>query len=405
MHLAHKIRLYPTKQQASYFRKACGIRRLSYNWALARWNALYEAGEKPNIYTLKKEFNGIKNEQFPFVKEVSKCACESGFFDLQSAFSNFFRKTSAYPKFKKKGKSRDSFKLNNMNFKADGFRLTVPKLGTIRMAERLRFSGKLLSATISRQADYWFVAIAVEFESEPKTIENQEVVGVDLGLKCFGQMSCSETSQLVAPKPLRKNLKKLKRLSRSLSRKTLGSNNRRKAAQKIARLHYKIGCVRSDFLHKKTTYLASNFRCVAIEDLSVKWMLANRHLSRAVADVGFFEFRRQLDYKQAIFGSDLFVADRRFPSTKACSNCGCVKEKMLLKDRTYVCEHCGFVIDRDFNAAINLENLARVNFHLPKVLREVKPVDCRENQHNEDNPCCEGYRMKQELVGSHLSTN
>ena len=134
-------------------------------------------------------------------------------------------------------------------------------------------------------------------------------------------------------------------------------------------------------------------------------MLANRHLSRAVADVGFFEFRRQLDYKQVIFGSDLFVADRRFPSTKACSNCGCVKEKMLLKDRTYVCEHCGFVIDRDFNAAINLENLARVNFHLPKVLREVKPVDCRENQHNEDNPCCEGYRMKQELVGSHLSTN
>ena len=98
-------------------------------------------------------------------------------------------------------------------------------------------------------------------------------------------------------------------------------------------------------------------------------MLANRHLSRAVADVGFFEFRRQLDYKQVIFGSDLFVADRCFPSTKACSNCGCVKEKMLLKDRTYVCEHCGFVIDRDFNAAINLENLARVIFHLPKVLR------------------------------------
>lgn len=356
---AHKIRMKPSKAQESYFRKACGCRRQAFNWGLARWNELYAAGEKPSALGLKKEYNSVKKELFPWTSEVTKCATEGAFTDLQKAFTNFFKKVAKYPVFKKRGKCRESFKLNNDQFRFIApKRISVPKLGSVRLYEELRFSGKIMSATVSLRGGRWFISILVETEAPAYSIKSQDRVGVDLGLSCFCQMSTDLNDKVFAPKPLRKKLKCLQRLSRSLSIKEKGSANRKKAATKVAKLHYHISCVREDFLHKLTSKLAKTFEHVAIEDLCVKGMVANRKLSRAVSDVGFFEFRRQLEYKKVLYGGNLVVIDRWFPSTKACSVCGCIKE-MSLKDRIYACEHCGSILDRDFNAALNIERQIR----------------------------------------------
>lgn len=359
---AHKIRLYPTNLQAVYFRKACGVRRKAYNWALATWNQLYESGEKTSALQLKKLFNSIKREEFPYVLEVTKCATENAILDLGKAYTNFFSKRAQRPKFKKKGRCVDSFKLNNDQFYVIGKHVSIPKLGRVKLAEELRFEGKIMSATVSTRADFWFISILVDTNEEPKAIKNHEAVGIDLGIKCFAQMSTDLLDASFAPKPLAKNLKKLKRLSRAHSRKQLGSSNRKKASKKLAKLHYKISSLRSNTLHQLTTGISKKFGIIGIEDLSVRWMLANRHLSRAVSDLGFYEFRRQLEYKQQLFGTRVHVVSRFYPSTKTCSNCGCINKNIQLKDRIYECPECGFVIDRDFNAAINLERAALVNF-------------------------------------------
>lgn len=358
---AHKIRLYPNKAQVSYFRQACGVKRKAYNWALDMWNRLYAVGEKPNVFMLKKMFNSIKKEEFPYVKDVTKCATENAIIDLGKAFTNFFAKRAEEPKYKKRGKN-DAFRLNNDQFFIQKNKIHIPKLGFVKMAEELRFEGKIMSATISTKADYWFASILVETEFVPKEVKSQDSVGIDLGIKCYAQLSDSLADAFYAPKPLKKNLKKLKRLSREVSRKVLYSNNWRKAKNKLARLHYKIRCIRLDFLHKLTTLLSKKYGIIGIEDLSVKWMKANSRLARTVSDLGFYEFRSQLTYKQPIYGTLVQVISRFYPSTKTCSNCGCVRKSVALSERTYICPECGFSIDRDYNAAINIERAALAKF-------------------------------------------
>jgi putative transposase len=223
------------------------------------------------------------------------------------------------------------------------------------MREQVRFAGRILSATISRQADAWYASFAIEVQHEPDIRLDDSVVGVDLGITALATLS--EGSKINAPKPLRRYLHKLKRLSRSLSRKQRGSRNRAKAKTKLARLHRRVTNIRVEALHQLTTWL-TRYRTIVIEDLNVAGMLANRKLSRAIADVGFFEFRRQLQYKAAMAGSTIVVADRWFPSSKLCSTC-CVKNELLsLSERTWTCVSCGTSHDRDVNAARNLARYA-----------------------------------------------
>ncbi|MEN9501742.1 MAG: hypothetical protein RI964_1027, partial [Pseudomonadota bacterium] len=213
----------------------------------------------------------------------------------------FFAGRAKYPQFKKKGKSRDSFTLTNDQFSLDGCRIRIPNLGLVRMRETLRFSGKILSATVSRTADQWFVSITVDTDSNHlPCAENQDVVGVDLGVSTLVTLSTGE--KVAGAKPHKALLSRLKRLSRSLSRKVKGSANRHKAKQKLAKLHSRIANIRQDALHKLTTDLAHRFYTIGIEDLNVSGMVKNRHLSRAISDMGFFEFRRQLEYKAAMRG-------------------------------------------------------------------------------------------------------
>lgn len=354
--LAHKIRLRPNREQETYFLRACGISRFTWNWALAAWRKGYERGEKPNALELKKQFNAIKAEAFPWTYEVTKYASQQPFIHLQSAFQSFFRKQSQYPRFKKRGYD-DSFYVGGDHLKVKGKRIRIPKLGWVRIRESLRFSGTINSATVSRAADHWYVSLSVELSEPPKSCESQEGIGVDLGINQLATLSNGETFE--GPKPLKRALKKLRRRSRQLSRKKQGSKNRHKARTKLARLHLRIRNIRQDALHKLTSYLTTNFDVIAIEDLNVGGMMRNRHLARAILDMGFHEFRRQLGYKSMLRGNHVVAVNRWFPSSKMCSRCGVIKEELQLGERMFGCEACGSVIDRDLNAA---NNVARIVF-------------------------------------------
>jgi putative transposase len=289
--------------------------------------------------------------------EVTKCAPQMAIIQLGQAFKNFFAGRARYPKFRKKG-VHDRFTITNDQFSVDGSRIRIPNLGWVRMREPLRFTGTIMSATVSRVADRWFVAIAVDTQDNsylPKA-ENQGVVGVDLGIKAMATLSTGEV--FAGPKAHKALLGRLKRLSRSLSRKQKGSANRRKARTKLARMNARVANIRLDASHKLTTDLTRRFHTVVIEDLNVRGMLKNRHLARSIADMSFFEFRRQLEYKAAMRGSQVIVAERFFASSKTCSVCAHKLDDMPLSVRWWTCPVCGTLHDRDINAAVNLKNLA-----------------------------------------------
>jgi putative transposase len=326
MLIAHKICLDPNNVQATYFARAAGTARFAYNWALAEWQAQYAASKadaalpKPSQMALRRKLNSIKKEQFPWMSEVTKNAPQMAIIQLGAAFKNFFSGKSRYPKFRKKG-VHDRFTLTNDQFSVDDSRIRIPNLGWVRMRETLRFTGKIMSATISRVAVKWFVSLTVETQNvHLSQAENQGAVGVDLGVSALATLSTGEV--LSGKKAHRALLSRLIRLSRSLSRKVKGSANRKKAKLKLAQLHAKIRNIRQDALHKLTTNLTRRFNLIGIEDLNVSGMLKKRCLSRAVADRSFFEFRRQLDYKAEQRGGLIVVADRWYPSSKTCSGCG-----------------------------------------------------------------------------------
>ena len=362
MIIAHKIALDPNNVQATYFARAAGTARFAYNWALAEWQRQYEAHKadptlpKPSQAALRRQLNAIKREQFPWMLAVTKNAPQMAIIQLGEAFKNFFAGRTRYPQFRKKG-VYDRFTLTNDQFSIDDSRIRIPNLGWVRMRESLRFSGKILSATISRVADRWFASITVDTEDTPRRhAENQGAVGVDLGVAALATLSTGET--IIGPKPHKALLNRLRRLSRSLSRKQKGSCNRQKAKAKLARFHARIANIRQDALHKLTTDLTRRFHTIGIEDLNVRGMVKNRYLARSIADMGFFEFRRQLQYKAAKCGGQVVVADRFFASSKTCSACGHKLDVLPLSVREWTCPVCGINHDRDVNAAVNLRNLA-----------------------------------------------
>ncbi len=257
MILAHKIELRCNNKQRTYFAKTSGTARFAYNWALAQWKAQYQANKenpelpKPNQGLLRKQLNAIKREQFPWMLEVTKNAPQMAIIQLGQAFNRFFKGLAKHPRFKKKG-INDSFTLTNDQFKLDDSlsRIKIPNLGWVRLREPLRFHGKILSATVSRQADRWMVSISVDTNNldHLKPAENQGVVGVDLGVTTLAKLSTGES--VVGSKPLKTLLQRLKRLSRALSRKQKGSANRKKAQMQLARLHRRIANSRY-VLHKE----------------------------------------------------------------------------------------------------------------------------------------------------------
>lgn len=232
------------------------------------------------------------------------------------------------------------------------------------MRESLRFDGEPRSVTLSAEAGRWFVSVPVRVPlSDLPAIDARQSVGIDLGVSTAVTLSTGEKTD--GPKPLKRYLRALKRRQRQHSRKAKGSNNRRKAAARIAKLHARIAHIRKDWTHKTTTALAGRFALFGVENLNVRGMMANDRLARAIADVGFFEFRRQLEYKTALRGGAVVVVDRWFPSSKTCNRCGCYRESLPLSVREWTCTECGTAHDRDVNAALNLQRAALASGSCP----------------------------------------
>ena len=365
---AYKTELALNNEQITTCKRHAGAARWTYNWGLTRKQEAYRAtGKSPSAIDLHRERNALKQTAVPWLYEVSKCAPHEALRNLDNAFAHFFRRA----KLKQQGKLRGKLGYPQRKTRKrglGGFRLTgsivvypdaiqLPRLGRRRLKEReyLPTAAKVLSATVSEQAGHWYVAVLVEQE-QIVPVNMGSVVGVDLGIKALATLS----DGTVEPNPryLKHCLKQLKRAQRVVSRRRKGSRNRRKAVCKLAVLHRKVANQRADTLQQLTSRLAKTKAVVVIEDLNVAGMLRNHRLAQAIGDVGFGEFRRQLTYKAVWYACRVVVASRWEPSSKTGSGCGWVDRDLTLTDRVFRCEHCGLVIDRDLNAAINLEKLA-----------------------------------------------
>jgi putative transposase len=361
---AFRFELDPSVQQRIALAKHVGTARFAYNWGLALClKALEERKKIPSAVELHKEWNRWKREHAPWWQEVSKCAPQEAFRDLERAFRNWKKGRAQLPRFKRKRLALDNAARLTGSIVVFPRHVQLPRIGKIRSKESteklLRFIGegkaRVLSATIRREANRWYVSLTCEGNiPDPKSKDIQsgaDVVGIDLGLFAFAVFS--DGTQVAAPKPLARKLKLLKRRSQQFSRKQKGSNNQRKAALQLARLHRKIKNLRLDFLHQLTTWLAKTKPVLVVEDLNIRG-LSRGWLSRSVADVGWGSFRRLLAYKAEWYGARLITVPRSFPSTRLCSCCGHLHPRLPLSQREFRCAACGFVLDRDLNAALNL---------------------------------------------------
>jgi len=361
MQRAHKIRLNPTTDQSQWLYQACGVARFTFNWALAEWKRQYEEGGNPSAYALKKQFNAIRHEEFPWSLDVSKCAVDTGFRNLDAAFKNFFCRCKietakkGYPNFKSRKRSKLSFRMDGTRVKVNGHRLKLEKLNEpINMAEVMRFDGEIKSVTVSEDAGHWYAAVSVEIEP-PEYKHSQESVGIDLGIKTLAVLS--DGTQFDNQGLLRSELRKLKCLNRELSRRQEESGHWQHTKRKLAKFHHRVSDKRLDYQHKMTTKIAQSYRIIGVEDLNVAGMLRNHWLALSIADAGFGEIQRQLNYKSEWYGGMLVEVDRFFPSSRLCPACGSIKNDLTLADRVFTCD-CGYMTDRDLNAAQNIERQA-----------------------------------------------
>jgi putative transposase len=348
MLLAHRIRIDATAEQRDYFARAAGTARRVWNWALAEWNRQAAGGLRPNAMALKKAFNHIKYSDpdwldadgKPWLRAIHRDAHAQPFANLAKAWSRYFEQRRAgqpahAPRFKKKGRSVDGFYLANDKFRIEGRSAVLPKVGRIALREALRWGGKIMGGSVSREAGHWYLAVQVDVPDHlaRRRRTGDVVTGVDLGVTSAATLSSGE--KIAAPRPLKAALRRLRIRSRRQSRKL-------EAAKVAAGIVGRIA--------KGTRLSASKNR--------TKGALVLARLARAIADVGFYEFRRQLTYKSARYGTQIVLADRWYPSSKLCSQCGSRNGQLALGDRTWACAGCGARHDRDVNAAINLQRLA-----------------------------------------------
>lgn len=377
---AYRFALVPSAIQERALRSHAGAARFAWNWALAKCRERYSAERKwYSASELHRLWNVEKktNPALAWWSENSKCAYQESFRDLDRALHDFIKskrgerkgRRLGFPRFKKRGKCRDSFRVT-ATLHCGRKTVTLPKIGIIATYESTRKltrrldsgTARILSATVSRTAQRWFVSFTVEVDrdvperhSRPST-----AAGIDLGVTTLITVVDNKGSTTVvpSPKPLAANLRKLRRVSRSHARKQPGSANRRKSAARLARLHARIAYLRADTLQKATTMLAQRYGTIVVEDLNVAGMARNRRLSRAINDQGLAAILRMLAYKTTWHGGTLVSANRWYPSSKTCSGCGTVKAKLGLSERTYRCDNCGLIMNRDVNAARNLMYLA-----------------------------------------------
>lgn len=392
IHKSQKFELDPTNNQKTLFLRYAGAARFAWNWSLARRIARFHSKEGKEKFTNSfeehKALVKLKQKEFDWMYEVSKCAPQEALRNLDKAFSSFWKRRKegvGFPKFKSRHKSKKSFSLTDrVTLRERAIRLS--KIGKVSIKEKAKgiFPKKIGIATIFEQAGRWFVSFPVEVEiAEPKK-PTGGIVGIDLGITTFATLSSeNKFEKIEGPNSLKRSLRLLRVRSKAHSRKKKGSKNRKKATRRLANLHYKIANQRRDFLHKLTTRLAKTKPIIVIEDLIVRNMVRNEKLSRRIVDQSWGEFRRQLEYKTKWYSSELVIADRFFPSSKMCSNCFAILLKLPLSVRNWKCPLCDKEHDRDENASKTLELYPAICKKYPKflgnsTLKVKKPVEISE---------------------------
>lgn len=392
--LAHKIKLNPTNEQKAYFRKSCAASRKVWNWALSEYNKNNNQKITGKGNTLKARFTKLKKtDEWQWTNEVSTYATQQPFIDLQKAISRYFKlkkegnlkppknwrgrkdkKPFGWPRFKSWRHSKSSFYESNNGLKFNDHNVSLPKIGWVNMSERLRFEGRVLGARISFDSGLWWISVQVQTEIEPLKSNNNNIIGIDMGIKYLAKTS--NGNEYHNPKALYKYQDKLAKLQQKLDRqlratnpdcydkngvgikgkKPTLSNRAKKTKTQIQAINRKIANIRRDASHKMTTEITQNNGIICIEDLNIKGMMQNGRLAKAISDAALYEKRRQLEYKAALNGGIIIAVDRWFPSSKMCNVCGLINADLQLSDRFWECKECETIHDRDENAAINIKN-------------------------------------------------
>jgi len=393
---AYRFALDPNNRQRGRLASHAGGARFAYNLGLQWLRTSLDDNRKgadaplPGAFEMHRRWNRWKKDPANGVSwwsDNSKCVYQEAFIDLERAAKTFFASRRGrrrgpvlgFPRFKRKGRSRDRFRLTGL-IRVGPNSVQLPKLGMLRLSEsptkllRRIDDGKarITSVSVSREAQRWFVSFRVECKRLVAASRTTDVVGLDVGINAL--VTLSNGVVFAPPAALRPNLGRLRRLSKAHSRKERQSANRQRSAQKLARCHARIAHLRRDYLHKLSTRLAKSHGQIVIEDLNVRAMLRNHRLARSIADASWGELASMLEYKCRWYGATLTRADQFFGSSKTCSTCGYRKETLALAERTFTCEKCGSVLDRDLNAAINLA-------HWPEVAGSASETKnaCREN--------------------------
>lgn len=381
---SYKTEINPTFKQKQIINRTIGVCRYVYNFYLAYNKETYET-EKRFVSGMEfsKWLNNefvTNNSEFHWIKEVSSKSVKQSIMNAERAFKNFFKRKSQFPKFKKKGKSDVKMYFVKTDAKViipcERHRIKIPTLGWVRLKEKGYIPTNpnthiIKSGTVSYKAGRYYISVLAEEQEQSKPLLNNFGIGVDLGVKDFAicyngkaYNNINESSQI------RKLEKKLKREQRGLSRKyedykKLNKNlkgvatrqNIQEQTLKVQKLHLRLKQIRSDYINKVISELVKTKPMwITIEDLNVGGMMKNRHLSKAIAQQKFFEFRTKLSVKCKEYGIELRIVDRFYPSSKTCHNCGCIKSDLKLSDRVYHCNECGYIEDRDFNASLNLRD-------------------------------------------------
>jgi len=364
-----KVRLEPNNKQISKLFQCSGTARFIYNWTLARQEENYKNGGKfISDNDLRKEITQLKKtEQYQWLNTISNNVAKQAVKDGCEAYKKFFKKLAGKPKFKSKRKSKPSFYNDVAKIKFSSTHVQLEKLGKVKLSEygRIPIGVKYSNPRISFNGVHWYISVGIESIQEPVELTD-ESIGIDLGIKDLA--ICSNRDEpyknINKTKRVKKFEKKLRRLQRKVSNKYqlnknggsyVKTSNIIKLEKNIIKLHKSLNNIRTDYRHKITTEIVRTKPSrIVMESLNVKGMMKNRHLSKAVAQQGFFEFKTMIQYKAKRYGIEFVEADRFYPSSKTCSACGYVKPKLSLSEREFVCECCGSIIDRDKNASFNL---------------------------------------------------
>ena len=376
-----KIKLKPNNKQQTKMFQFCSAKRFAYNWALAKQQENYKNGGKfINDNELRKEFTKLKKqEEYKWLYSISNDVTKQAIKDACMSYKRFFKGQSKFPKFKTKRTDRPSFYVDNVGIKfndthvklgniATSKKKNKQKLNWIRLCEKNKIptNCKYINPHVVFDGINWFICVGIEVEDVKELPTTNNGIGIDLGIKDLAVCSDGNTYKNInKTQKIKKLEKKKRRLQRSISRKYL--NNKRggsycktsniiKSEKKLLKLNKRLTNIRDNYLHLVTSEIINRKpKFITIEDLNVKGMMKNKHLSKAIQQQKLYEFRRQLEYKCKWNNIELRVVDRFYPSSKLCHNCGCIKSDLKLSDRVYICS-CGYIEDRDYNASLNLRD-------------------------------------------------